>query len=335
MYADRLAFYREIENLRESRLIVYVTGDRQHMETQMAGDVLDFFADHLDLMHGPPRVSLLIYSSGGATLAAWSLANMIRQYFDEFEVLVPMKAHSAATLLSLGADRIVMTKQATLGPIDPSVNSPLNPQLPGGKPNQRIPVNVEEVVAYFKLAREQVGGELDANAVYMKLAQDVHPLALGSVYRSRTQIQDLARRLLGSHIRDEKAIDRIVAKLCGDLGSHDYTISRSEARDDLGLNVETPSTDLYRHMKSVHDDVRGELLLNDPFSPSVLVAQNSPNPARYHATRVLVESVVGGSHKFISEGTLTSQQVPTNAGLVDQIRDQRTMEGWKHEPAPV
>ena len=52
---------------------------------------------------------------------------MIRLFCDEFEVIVPSKAHSTATLICLGADRVVMTKQATLGPIDPGINDPPNP----------------------------------------------------------------------------------------------------------------------------------------------------------------------------------------------------------------
>ena len=56
-----------------------------------------------------------------------TIANMIRLFCDEFEVIVPSKAHSTATLICLGADRVVMTKQATLGPIDPGINDPPNP----------------------------------------------------------------------------------------------------------------------------------------------------------------------------------------------------------------
>ena len=335
MYQDRLPLYREIEKLRGSQLLVFVTGDRPQMETAIAGDVLDFFADHLDLMNDPPKVSLLIYSRGGQTLVAWTLVNMIRQFADDFEVLVPMKAHSAATLMSLGAQRIVMTRQATLGPIDPSVNSPLNPQVPGAPPQARVPVNVEDVAAYFDLARDQVRRRLDATAIYKKLADEVHPLALGNVYRARAQIQQLAGRLLRYHMNDKQAIDRIVAKLCGEFGSHDYTISRREARDDLGITVETPSAELYQMMKRVHDDIRGELQLNEPFNPGVIGAQAQGQPAGYAATRALVESAVGGSDKFVSEGTITVQQMATPSGVVETVRDQRASEGWQHEEPPV
>ena len=57
--------------------------------------------------------------------------NLIRQFTKNLEVIVPAKAHSAGTLICLGADTIMMTRQATLGPTDPSLTGPLNPEIPG------------------------------------------------------------------------------------------------------------------------------------------------------------------------------------------------------------
>ena len=79
----------------------------------------------------PKKNTLFLYTRGGSTSASWSISNLIQQFCDEFEVIIPSKTHSGGTLLSLGAKTIVMTKQAKLVPIGPSVNTPLNPQVPG------------------------------------------------------------------------------------------------------------------------------------------------------------------------------------------------------------
>jgi hypothetical protein len=50
------------------------------------------------------------------------------------------------------------------------------------------------------------------------------------VGRVREQSERLARRLLATHRKDEQAIDRIVSTLTKGLGTHDYLVSRSEAR---------------------------------------------------------------------------------------------------------
>lgn len=55
---------------------------------------------------------------------------MFREYSQKgsFSVLIPYRAHSAATVIALGADEIVMTKKAELGPIDITIGSgPYNP----------------------------------------------------------------------------------------------------------------------------------------------------------------------------------------------------------------
>ena len=57
MYSDRLPLYASLEKARKSKLLVYVTGDRMGMETRIAPDVLEFFADHLDSLTSPEKVS--------------------------------------------------------------------------------------------------------------------------------------------------------------------------------------------------------------------------------------------------------------------------------------
>jgi hypothetical protein len=53
----------------------------------------------------------------------------------------------------------------------------------------------------------------------------------------------------------------------------------------------------------------------------------------YTFKRALIESVAGGSHAFISEGTLLRQQIQIQPGIIQNaITDNRTFEGWRHFP---
>ena len=335
MYADRLKFYPQIEKERGSRLLVYFVGDKPGMETQIHPEVLDLFSDHVDGFGPVKRISLYLYSRGGNTLAGWSIVNLLRQFCDELEVIVPAKAHSTATLIAIGANKIIMTKQATLGPIDPSINGPLNPQAPGQPPHVRMPISVEDVTSYFELAKEELGikGESDLSMIFAKLVEHVHPLALGSVYRAREQIRMLATRLLKLHMvgdedEAENSIEKITQFLCSESGSHDYTINRREART-LGLPVETPSEEQYALIKSVYDDIRKELELGSRFDPNVILATEPSG--KYEITRAVLESVSGGCHRFISKGRISKQTIQTPIGPQDVIKDERSYEGWEHE----
>ena len=138
--SDRQALLRQIEQVRASKAILYVTGDRQGLETQIGQDVIDPFVDHLDSLGPVEKLSLVLYTTGGNTSAAWNLVNLLHMFCDDLEVIAPGKCMSAGTLISLGANRIVMTKQATLGPIDPTIQHPLGPSIPGASPESRAGV---------------------------------------------------------------------------------------------------------------------------------------------------------------------------------------------------
>ena len=117
-YSRRRELYRQIERERDTKVLSFITGDRKEMETAIAQDCIEPFVDLLEKIGPTKRISLLLHTNGGNTLAAWRLVNLIRIFCDELEVLIPLKALSAGTLISIGADRVIMTKQAALGPID-------------------------------------------------------------------------------------------------------------------------------------------------------------------------------------------------------------------------
>jgi Serine dehydrogenase proteinase len=331
-YQVRQGLLSQWEQARSSVALLYVTGDRPGLEAQVQPDVLDFFAQHLDQIGNAKKISLFLHTRGGSPLAAWSLINLIRQFTDTLEIVVPAKAHSAGTLMCLGADSIMMTRQATLGPIDPSINGPLNPEMPGAPPQQRAPVSVEAINGYFAFAKKEANLESDEArlAVLRTLVESVHPLVLGEVYRSRTQIRMLGKRLIRYQLADEEKVEKVLDFLCSESGSHDYTIYRQEARDELGLRIERPDDALYEMIRALHKSYAQEMALGMPLNTEAILA-GQPQAAYSHV-RALVESAGGGSHRYVSSGSLTRQQVQVAPGVVQSgISDARTFDGWTHE----
>lgn len=328
MRNNRLENYRKLEKLRNSKLLVYITSDRQNAETNIGADILAPFANHLDTIGDVGKISLYIYSNGGSTLAGWSLVNLIRSFCKDFEVIIPFRCQSTATLISLGTDRIVMTKQGTLGPIDPSTNGLMNPLINLNGQNIRVPVSVEHVNGYLEMAKEDFGVKTseELKDVYLKLTDHIHPLSLGNVYKSKAQIKMLAEKMLKYHKIKSTNIPKVISFLCSESGSHDYTIYRKEAKEELGLNVEKPNDELYAVIKSIYQDIETELELRNPFNANVILA--TQNPHNYSLRRALIESIDGGCDVFLSEGTLVKQGLP-NGQVATQ--DKRTFEGWKHE----
>lgn len=330
MYTERVELYKQIEEFTDSKVISFVTGDRPNLPIQIAPDAFEHFSDHLDTIGVTQRISLVLYSRGGNVLAGWSIVNLIKQFCDELVVIVPSKAHSTATLITLGADKVYMTKQATLGPIDPSINGPLNPQPPGHHPQARVPVSVESITGYFEFAKEVgVKRDEDIAKLVLDLASKIHPIALGDVYRSRTQIRMLSRKLLCSHMTDSKQIDKTIDFLCSESGSHDYTINRREAKHELGLNIQKPNGAQYEIIRSLHKNYTEHLNLLRPYDPNQELGHESTK--EYTLVRGLLESVAGGSTQFQSKGILRRHQIDQpGAPMQTSIEDERTFEGWIH-----
>lgn len=335
MRKDRIDLYKDIEAVRESKLLVYITSTRGGLETQIANDILPKFTEHLDKIGDTQKITLYLYTNGGNTLSAWSLVNLIRSFCKKFEVIIPANCFSSGTLICLGSDCIVMTKQATLGPIDPSVNGPFNPMIPGiNDPNAKLPVSVEFVNAYVEMAKETFGinNARSMKDILLNLSEKIHPMTLGQVYRTRSQIQMLARKLMKWHKLSSEQENEIIRFLCSESGSHDYSIHRDEAVEHLGLHVEKPTMELYKVIKAIYDDISAELEFENPYNPRILL--NQQNPYRYTFRRGLIESLYNGTDVYVSEGNLSMTTVGGMNGhmpVQNQLQDNRFFEGWKHE----
>lgn len=151
---ERREQIQKLENLRNSRVIAYLTGDRGIASTPIADDVLRIVYDHLKSIGQVDQIDLFIYSRGGDAMLPWPLVNTIRSFCTRFCVLVPFRAHSAATLIGLGANEIVMTPIAQLTPVEPTITMPFNPPDPAN-PGRQLGINVEDVAAFMAFVRER------------------------------------------------------------------------------------------------------------------------------------------------------------------------------------
>src|SRR5688500_19058032 len=112
--AERRRLIEAIGKRRESHVVTYVLSDRQGAAAQVADDAVRPLHDHLRPLGRVPRIDLFVYSTGGFTDVPWRIVTMIREHTDEFGVLVPYRAMSAATMVALGADEIVMGPKGEL-----------------------------------------------------------------------------------------------------------------------------------------------------------------------------------------------------------------------------
>jgi hypothetical protein len=299
----RSAILQEIARELDAGALAYVTGDRENLETEVGADVLRRTPRHLETIGKQERLALVLYTLGGDTNTPWPFVNFLRAYCDELFVLVPFSAHSAGTLIALGADKISMTRFGTLSPIDPSVANDFNPQDPAN-PGDRIPIAVEDVLAFFQLASEQSNDADLAADAFRRLAESVHPLALGNVKRSIEQIWQLAKKLIRLHMpdADDAALTELVKALTTELYSHSHLITRTEAAA-LGLPVEQPSEDLERLMLAYYDQLKIDLALLERFDPGAML-QTDDRQLPVVLERAYVETPTTGD-AFVTRGVIS------------------------------
>ena len=326
-----------LEKQRKSKAICYATTDRQGINPgQISTRVLDILVKVLEDIGVTKKITLVLHTRGGDPMAAMAIVNLLRSFSDELEVVVPARANSAGTLIALGADHIVLTKQAMLSPIDPSMNGPLNPTAHTQGGAQPIPVSVEELRAYVRFAKEIVGGEQSKNAkndeILRLLAEKIHPLVLGRAYRSRAQIRALASKLITNHIKDEVAAQKTVDFLCEDSGSHDYPIFRREAQSELGLNIKKPTQQEYDLIRDIYHEISSILKLDQPYSYHAEL--QGKNEAPYDLRYVIVHSV-GMRYALARRGTIKRVQSPPKQSprTVEDFDEKTDFEGWIDENA--
>jgi len=243
--SDRLEFIRALEDKLQARLLVYFCGDHPAAPGRLGTDVLrSMYAQltHMELPSRDRKLVLLLYGIGGHVNSAWKIATLLRQFSDTFHVLVPYKAHSAATLLALGSDRTVMTKMASLSPFDPALEI-----------DDDAPVSVHDILAYAKLAQtvsERLPENSRASVVAAMLSNFVEkggPLILGQAYRLYRHVSMVAEQLLDLHrpAYEEGARKAILRTLVEKGCLHSHVIRRSEARG-IGLDVEDADDELCR-----------------------------------------------------------------------------------------
>lgn len=339
---ERSKLFEAIESARGSRVVAYVTSDRQGpVNARVAMDIIPIISRQLRAIGKVKHIDLVLYSAGGDTMVPWRLVSMIREYCEKFSVLVPYKAHSAATMIALGADEIVMSDMSELSPIDPSTSNFFNPADPKN-PDGRIQISVEEVMSYFDLAKNKFGVKSDEKLAdifmkFMEATPSIHPLALGNVNRTHNLIKVLAGRLLKSHAHPmtKENIASIIEHFTEKLYSHQYYIGRKEAREELGVSTIVDADPKLADMLSqLYESYNADMRLTESWNPETEIDGRSENRKDYKIAFVEStekSSAFGLSMEFKKLQQLVPQQTPGGVVNVqqEQIVWRITGQGWK------
>jgi hypothetical protein len=217
------------------------------------------------------ELDILIHSSGGSAHSAYQIASLLHSKTKSLNVVIPLYAKSAATLLCLGAKEIILGEIAQLGPLDTQIEerqkgettptSALNPfkaleQLTEFSSSAmdimtkllltRAPLEVGEAVRHGIDFSTKISSSLFQQLNAEKLGQYSRALSIGYEYGLRL----LTRSKSFPPAEAKKVLDKLIYG----YPSHDYIIDASELKE-LGLPAKVCGDGCFGNMHTIADSI--------------------------------------------------------------------------------
>jgi hypothetical protein len=193
------------------------------------------------------RLSVFIKSDGGYGQASLRMVNLLRQYAGTLTAIAPLECASAATMLALGADKILMGPLAHLSAVDTSLTHDLSPI---DRDNNRVSVSQDELQRVVRLWQKE--SDKESSNPYEALFPHVHPLVIGAADRSSALSTKLCTEILSYHLKDASRADKISDTLNSRYPAHSYPIMLQEAQR-IGLDAEPLDEEINRLLLELNE----------------------------------------------------------------------------------
>lgn len=235
----RRSVIQSIEQSRDSTVLIYVHDDsmsHRHVP-RIYSELLDIgVVDNLDIFLSSP---------GGDPDAAYKIVKMCRLHCrKKLSVIVPFMAKSAATLLAIGTDEILMGEPSELGPIDPQIYDKATQQWGATQ-------SLRDCIDFLEERFDTSKDPKKTAFVLMPILDKMNPFMIGKYERAVKMSKQYAELLLKKGMLLSKSspeIDVVVRKLSESYYSHGYAIDSKEAIDELHLNVVGCSSELWANI---------------------------------------------------------------------------------------
>jgi len=201
-------------------------------------------------------IDLLLNSYGGDIYSAYKIISIARSHCSDLTAVVPLYAKSAATLMTLGANRIVMGAQSELGPLDlptehPIAEGRMMSALDAVRPIEYLAGTASNLgFRLGLLIRREIGlSRKDSIQIALEFASryiepiisKLDPLIVNECYREldiagRYAREFLSRYMLVAKKNKEELAQSIAHQLVWGYPSHGFAICINEAKK-IGLEV--------------------------------------------------------------------------------------------------
>lgn len=221
----------QVSELRGNRNVVFYASaflQKPNVDPSLLQITYEEVNGFMSVMYGMDwsrNLTLILHTPGGVTNAAETVVSYLKSKFIDIEVIVPVFAMSAGTMISLASNRIVMGRQSQLGPIDPQM------------PVMGRYVSARAVVDQFERAKGEILSNLNAAHVWAPILQSLGPALLNEAQNAleygETMVRQWLTERMFSSLPDPEATALKTASHFNDASkhkSHGRRIDRNEAR---------------------------------------------------------------------------------------------------------
>lgn len=238
--ASRVEKIAAVESVTHRPLIIYFSNfiKAQNIPNNIIDDTdVTAFSDLIEPIRDRDALDVLLHSPGGLAESAERIVYLLRQNFKSVRFAVPHTAYSAATLMTLSGDEILMDDRSALGPIDPQL------AYVDQRTGQVFQVPTQAIVDGWETAREECRKDPEALSVYYPLLAKLD-LHIFEICKNAERLsQDLALEWLRKYmLKEDSAAEEKARRVVEYLSrhrerrSHRRPISVSTAKE-LGLKV--------------------------------------------------------------------------------------------------
>lgn len=193
----------------------------------------------MEVVHSLPRhdpLDLILHSTGGVAEHAEAIIDYLRGRFPGLRVIVPVAAMSAASMMSMAADEIIMGAHSQLGPIDPQITIHTQ-EGPRSAPSAAI-------IRQFKEAQEDLMRNPGHTAAWLPILRSYSPALLQICKDAEKLSKEIVTKWLKTYMFSELSDAAEKAKRVADFlssyedrfRSHSRRIDRDTLRNQ-GLKV--------------------------------------------------------------------------------------------------
>jgi len=178
-------------------------------------------------------LAVFIHSGGGDIHTAYKLVKLFHKCC-EYKSIIPEFAKSAATLVAIGADKILMSPIAELGPLDPIIQFENGTEIPAFAIRNAPKVLEREIES----CKDPEVRKLKAEHILGPIAVKIDPYVLADVSDTPELAKRYGKKILLARGYKGPTAERIVNRLT-ELGapSHGYVVDLEEAKN-LELRAE-------------------------------------------------------------------------------------------------